>query len=50
LANFFTEAAFACLRQIMMRRGKGQHDRPALLPTRERDDLRAQLDLVSRRH
>ncbi len=36
--------------QITVRRGKGQHDRPALLPTRARDGLRAQLDAVARRH
>ena len=37
-------------RQIMVRRGKGQHDRPALLPTRAGDKLRAQLESVARRH
>ncbi|WP_437804168.1 tyrosine-type recombinase/integrase [Sorangium sp. So ce693] len=37
-------------RQIMVRRGKGQHDRPALLPARARDELHAQLDSVARRH
>ncbi|XXT21169.1 integron integrase [Sorangium sp. So ce429] len=37
-------------RQIVVRRGKGQHDRPALLPARARDGLHAQLDSVARRH
>ncbi|XXU61342.1 phage integrase N-terminal SAM-like domain-containing protein [Sorangium sp. So ce1078] len=37
-------------RQIMVRRGKGQRDRPALLPARARDELQAQLDSVARRH
>lgn len=37
-------------RQIMVRRGKGQHDRPALLPARAGDKLRAQLESVARRH
>ena len=36
--------------QIMVRRGKGSHDRSALLPVRVRDGLRAQLDEVVRRH
>ena len=36
--------------QIMIRRGKGEHDRPALLPSRTRDELRAQVERVSRRH
>lgn len=36
--------------QIMVRRGKGNHDRSALLPVRVRDDLRAQLEEVARRH
>jgi site-specific recombinase XerC len=37
-------------RQITVRRGKGQHDRPALLPIRARDALRAQLETDARRH
>ena len=37
-------------RQIMVRRGKGAHDRPALLPLRIRDALQAQLDCVAERH
>jgi site-specific recombinase XerD len=37
-------------RQIMVRRGKGQRDRPALLPVRARDALQAQLETVARRH
>ncbi len=37
-------------RQIMVRRGKGERDRPALLPNRASDALRAQLDVVARRH
>jgi integron integrase len=37
-------------RQIMVRRGKGSHDRAALLPARARDGLRAQLHEVERRH
>jgi integron integrase len=37
-------------RQIMIRRGKGEHDRPALLPARTGDGLRAQLDRVAERH
>ncbi|KYF77889.1 integrase [Sorangium cellulosum] len=37
-------------RQIMVRRGKGQHDRPALLPARARGELQAQLDAVAQRH
>lgn len=37
-------------RQIMVRRGKGQKDRLALLPERIRGALRAQLDLVAERH
>jgi integron integrase len=36
--------------QITVRRGKGERDRPALLPTRARDPLSAQLDRVARRH
>jgi integrase len=36
--------------QLMVRRGKGNHDRAALLPTRAREGLRAQLDEVERRH
>lgn len=36
--------------QLVVRQGKGAHDRAALLPTRTRDGLRAQLDLVARRH
>jgi len=36
--------------QITVRRGKGQHDRAALLPTRTRDAVRAQLDAVACRH
>jgi len=37
-------------RQIMVRRGKGQHDRPALLPVRVRDALSAQIEVVAERH
>lgn len=37
-------------RQIMVRRGKGQRDRPALLPVRAREALQAQLETVTRRH
>ena len=37
-------------RQLTVRRGKGERDRPALLPVRARDALRAQLDEVARRH
>jgi integron integrase len=37
-------------RQLMVRRGKGERDRPALLPVRAREGLQAQLDLVARRH
>ena len=37
-------------RQIAVRCGKGERDRPALLPTRAREPLRAQLDDVARRH
>src|SRR6202042_459455 len=37
-------------RQIMVRRGKGNHDRPALLPAATRDALRAQLGRVAERH
>lgn len=37
-------------RQIMVRRGKGERDRPALLPTRARAALQAQLALVAHRH
>ncbi|MBI5517106.1 MAG: integron integrase [Deltaproteobacteria bacterium] len=36
--------------QLTVRRGKGERDRPALLPTRAREGLRAQLDAVARRH
>jgi integron integrase len=36
--------------QITVRCGKGERDRPALLPTRARDALRHQLDDVARRH
>ena len=36
--------------QITVRRGKGAHDRAALLPTRTREGLITQLDLVRRRH
>jgi len=36
--------------QLTVRRGKGERDRPALLPIRARDPLRAQLDDVARRH
>jgi integron integrase len=36
--------------QIMVRRGKGQHDRAALLPARVRDGLRAQIEVVTERH
>ncbi len=35
---------------ITVRRGKGNHDRAALLPSRVRDGLRAQLDVVAGRH
>jgi integron integrase len=35
---------------IMVRRGKGNHDRAALLPARVRDGLQAQLQQVERRH
>jgi integron integrase len=37
-------------RQITVRRGKGERDRPALLPTRARGPLLAQLEAVARRH
>jgi integron integrase len=37
-------------RQIMVRRPKGDHDRPALLPASTRDGLRAQIDRVADRH
>jgi integron integrase len=37
-------------RMITVRRGKGNHDRAALLPSRVRDGLRAQLDVVAGRH
>jgi integron integrase len=37
-------------RQIMVRRGKGNHDRAALLPASTRDGLRAQIDRVADRH
>jgi integron integrase len=36
--------------QLMIRRGKGEHDRAALLPVRVRDALREQLAVVARRH
>jgi len=36
--------------QITVRRGKGAHDRAALLPARVREGLSAQLDAVRRRH
>lgn len=36
--------------QITVRRGKGEHDRAALLPTRVREGLRVQLDRVAERH
>lgn len=36
--------------QIMVRRRKGPHDRPAFLPARARDELQAQLDTVARLH
>jgi site-specific recombinase XerD len=36
--------------QLMVRRGKGNHDRVALLPARAREGLRAQLDEVEHRH
>lgn len=37
-------------RQITVRRGKGERDRAALLPTRAREGLRTQLDAVGRHH
>ncbi len=37
-------------RQIMVRRGKGNHDRPALLPASTRDALGLQIRLVAERH
>ncbi|WP_437651463.1 tyrosine-type recombinase/integrase [Sorangium sp. So ce362] len=37
-------------RKNMAPREKGQHDRPALIPARARDELHAQLDSVARRH
>jgi integron integrase len=37
-------------RQILVRRGKGAHDRAALLPAQLRDSLCAQLERVARRH
>jgi integron integrase len=37
-------------RQIMIRRGKGEHDRPALLPARLRDPLQSQIERVAARH
>ncbi len=37
-------------RQITVRRGKGQHDRAALLAARVRDGLRARIDEVAGRH
>jgi site-specific recombinase XerD len=36
--------------QILVRRGKGEHDRAALLPVRVRDGLRHQLEAVRARH
>ena len=36
--------------QWLVRRGKGSHDRAALLPSRTRDGLRAQRHEVQRRH
>lgn len=36
--------------QITVRRGKGAHDRAALLPARAREGLSAQIELVRRRH
>jgi integron integrase len=36
--------------QIMVRRGKGAHDRAALLPARVREGIAAQVELVRRRH
>jgi integron integrase len=36
--------------QLTVRRGKGDHDRAALLPASVRDGLRAQLDAVGARH
>src|SRR5262245_23186695 len=37
-------------RQIIVRRGKGQHDRAALLPGRVRDGLQAEMAVVAERH
>jgi integron integrase len=37
-------------RQLLVRRGKGDRDRPALLPAATRDALRAQLERVGDRH
>lgn len=37
-------------RQLMVRRGKGGRDRPALLPVATRDALRAQIERVAERH
>jgi len=37
-------------RQIVVRRGKGEHDRAALLPRGLRDELSQQIDLVKQRH
>src|SRR5262249_31362658 len=37
-------------RQLMVRRGKGARDRPALFPERAREGLRKQLALVEERH
>ena len=37
-------------RQIMVRRGKGGKDRPALLPDRVREELKLQIELVAKRH
>jgi integrase len=37
-------------RQLMVRRGKGDRDRPALLPVATRDALRAQIERVAERH
>ena len=36
--------------QIMVRRGKGEVDRPALLPARTREGLKAQIETVRTRH
>jgi len=37
-------------RQLLVRRGKGDRDRPALLPVVTRDALRAQIERVAERH